>query len=74
MFLSKHLDSPYDNLAPIILFGMFNRHNFGDLLFAQIVSALLQNKSLWCAGLLQHDLRAYGGHPVHAVNGPGGTF
>lgn len=51
----------------IILFGAFDRHNFGDLLFAHIASALLKGKDLVFAGLGNRDLRAYGGHEVKAL-------
>ncbi len=50
-----------------ILFGAFDRHNFGDLLFPHIVAALLPDRDLRFAGLLQRDLRAYGGHQVSAL-------
>ena len=50
-----------------ILFGAFDRHNFGDLLFPHIVAALLPNTDLRFTGLLQRDLRAYGGHQVSAL-------
>jgi len=49
-----------------ILFGAFDRHNLGDLLFPHIVAALLRARGraaepLW-AGLAARDLRAFGGH------------
>lgn len=52
---------------PTILFGAFDRHNFGDLLFPHICAALLQGKELLFAGLAECDLRAYGGHRVRAL-------
>jgi hypothetical protein len=53
--------------APIIVFGAFDRHNFGDLLFPHIVSSLLPDHRLIFAGLAERDLRPYGGHKVHAL-------
>lgn len=53
---------------PIILFGAFDRHNFGDLLFPHIAAALLPGKNLIFAGLAERDLRRYGGHQVHALS------
>jgi len=52
---------------PTILFGAFDRHNFGDLLFPHIAAALLQDENLIFAGLAERDLRAYGGHQVQAL-------
>jgi hypothetical protein len=53
--------------SPIILFGAHDRHNFGDLLFAHIAAALLRNTRIMFAGLLERDMRIYGGHMVHAL-------
>ena len=53
--------------VPTILFGAFDRHNFGDLLFPHIVAALLERDDLVFAGLAERDLRAFGGHEVHAL-------
>ena len=52
---------------PIILFGAFDRHNFGDLLLAHIAAALLPGQELVFAGLANRDLRADGGHQVQAL-------
>ncbi len=52
---------------PIILFGAFDRHNFGDLLLAHIAAALLSGQELVFAGLANRDLRADGGHQVQAL-------
>lgn len=52
---------------PTILFGAFDRHNFGDLLFPHIAAALLQDKNLLFAGLAERDLCRYGGHRVSAL-------
>lgn len=52
---------------PTILFGAFDRHNFGDLLFPHVAGALLGNRNLVYAGLAERDLRCYGGHQVRAL-------
>jgi hypothetical protein len=52
-----------------ILFGAFDRHNFGDLLFAHVAAALLPEKSPVFAGVAECDLRCYGGHHVEALAG-----
>jgi len=49
---------------PIILFGAFDRHNLGDLLFPHIAGALLPGTDLFHAGLARRDLRPHGGHAV----------
>lgn len=51
----------------LILFGAFDRHNLGDLLFPHIISALLPEAQSLFAGLAQRDMRAYGGHRVLAL-------
>jgi len=62
-FMKHHLPAG----IPTILFGAFDRHNFGDLLFPHIAAALLENDKLIFAGLAERDLRDYGGHKVHAL-------
>lgn len=52
---------------PLILFGAFDRHNFGDLLFPHIAAALLPGRELVYAGLAARDLRPWGGHEVRAL-------
>lgn len=52
---------------PTILFGAFDRHNFGDLLFPHVVATLLGDRALVFAGLADRDLRACGGHHVQAL-------
>ncbi|MFA6921428.1 MAG: polysaccharide pyruvyl transferase family protein [Gallionella sp.] len=59
-----HDDSTF---VPTILFGAFDRHNFGDLLFPHITAALLDEKNLIFAGLAERDLSCYGGHRVRAL-------
>lgn len=51
----------------LILFGAFDRHNFGDLLFPHVMTALLPGRSLEFAGLAARDLRTSGGHRVNAL-------
>lgn len=58
---------PMESLAPTILFGAFDRHNFGDLLFPHIAATLLPGENLIFAGLAERDLRPYGGHQVRAL-------
>jgi hypothetical protein len=50
-----------------ILFGAFDRHNFGDLLFPHILAAMLPGRRLRFAGLAESDMREYGGHEVEAI-------
>lgn len=54
-------------MYPTILFGAFDRHNFGDLLFPHIAATLLQDTPVLFAGLTAVDLRQYGGHQVQAI-------
>lgn len=49
---------------PLILFGAFDRHNFGDLLFPHVVAALSGDKPLRFAGLAERDMSMTGGHHV----------
>lgn len=53
--------------APSVLFGAFDRHNFGDLLFPHLMTALLPERVFAFAGLVERDLRAFGGHRVRAL-------
>ena len=53
--------------ASTILFGAFDRHNFGDLLFPHIAARMLRGQTLYVAGLAARDMRAYGGHSVGAI-------
>jgi hypothetical protein len=55
-----------------ILFGAFDRHNFGDLLFPHLLAALLPGRTFGFAGLAERDLRAFGGHRVMPL-APGAT-
>ena len=54
---------------PVVLFGAFDRHNFGDLLFPHLAAAMLPGRELLFAGLAGRDLRPWGGHRVEALPG-----
>ncbi|MHB1187020.1 polysaccharide pyruvyl transferase family protein [Thiobacillus sp.] len=47
-----------------VLFGAFDRHNFGDLLFPHLLAALLPGRAFDFCGLAERDLRIFGGHRV----------
>jgi len=53
--------------APLILFGAFDRHNFGDLLLGEIARELVSPVPVVFAGLADRDLSAYGGERVRAI-------
>ncbi|WP_250474751.1 polysaccharide pyruvyl transferase family protein [Caballeronia sp. GAFFF1] len=57
--------------ATVVIFGAFDRHNFGDMLFAHIEQRLLAERlpdaKPVFAGLAARDLRRYGGHAVAAL-------
>ena len=50
--------------VPPVLFGAFDRHNFGDLLFPHLLKALLLGQRFEISALAARDLRACGGHRV----------
>lgn len=50
--------------SAVIVFGAFDRHNFGDLLFAHVAAALLDGRQLVFTGLAGRDLRPWSGHRV----------
>lgn len=52
---------------PLVLFGAFDRHNLGDLLFPHLLAARHPGRELHYAGLVARDLRRYGGHEVRAL-------
>ncbi|TXC82469.1 polysaccharide pyruvyl transferase family protein [Paraburkholderia azotifigens] len=52
---------------PVVLFGAFDRHNFGDMLFAHVAARLLTDRRVRFAGLAARDLRAQGGHRVEVL-------
>lgn len=51
----------------LILFGAFDRHNFGDLLLAHCAAAAHAGRELVFAGLAARDLRPWGGHAVRPL-------
>jgi hypothetical protein len=61
---------PFASSAPV-LFGAFDRHNFGDLLFPHLMTALLPEQAFRFAGLAARDLQAFGGHRVSALAAQG---
>jgi hypothetical protein len=54
----------------VTLFGAFDRHNFGDLLFPHLLAAQLPGAAFDYAGLARRDLRAFGGHRVRRLGRP----
>jgi hypothetical protein len=52
----------------LILFGAFDRHNFGDLLLAHCEAADHAGRRPVFAGVAARDLRAFGGQEVSAVD------
>jgi hypothetical protein len=66
------VDNPKPTVSPPrVLFGAFDRHNFGDLLFPHLMTALLPGQSFEFAGLVERDLQAFGGHRVSALGAQG---
>lgn len=53
-----------ERTLPAILFGAFDRHNFGDLLFPHVIAAMSSDEDLRFAGLAERDLSMHGGHHV----------
>lgn len=53
--------------TPVVLFGAFERHNLGDLLFPHIAQAMMGDAPVRLAGLAVRDLRGVGGHRVEAI-------
>ena len=51
----------------LILFGAFDRHNFGDLLLAHCAAAAHLGREVLFAGLAERDLRPWGGHAVRPL-------
>ncbi len=54
--------------SAIVLFGAFDRHNFGDMIFAHVVARMSRGRRLRFAGLAERDMRAYGGHRVESIS------
>lgn len=53
--------------APTLAIGAFDRHNFGDLLFAHIAAAMRGERPMLFTGLTERDLRGVGGHRVKSA-------
>ncbi len=51
----------------LVLFGAFDRHNFGDLLLAHCAAARHREREPLFAGLAARDLTAFGGHRVEPL-------
>lgn len=51
----------------LVLFGAFDRHNFGDLLLAHCAAVAQPERERLFAGLLARDMRAFDGHHVRAL-------
>jgi hypothetical protein len=62
----------YAASRPLIVFGAFDRHNFGDMLFAHVAARRIgqaqPGRPITFAGLAARDLRAYGGHRTEALS------
>lgn len=58
---------PIAPIPPLILFGAFDRHNLGDLLFAHIAARQARRRVVF-AGLATRDLTPWGGHKVTAIS------
>ncbi|AQV97964.1 polysaccharide pyruvyl transferase family protein [Cupriavidus necator] len=52
---------------PTILFGAFDRHNFGDLLLPHVIRSLIGQANPFYGGLAERNLRMHGGHRVHTL-------
>ena len=55
--------------STLILFGAFDRHNFGDLLLAEVAAAIVKPRPVIFAGLAERNLVAFGGREVRAIAG-----
>lgn len=55
--------------TPTVLFGAFDRHNFGDLLIAHVVARMLPRRELLFAGLAARDPHGDGGPATAALAG-----
>ncbi len=67
LFYAIAMDQTRHTDSSLILFGAFDRHNFGDLLFAHVASRLFRDHELIFAGLADRDLRCHGGHRVESL-------
>ncbi len=55
--------------TPLVLFGAFDRHTFGDLLLAEVAARRAAPRRCLFAGLRAADLRPCGGRRVQALAG-----
>jgi len=53
---------------PTLLFGAFDRHNFGDLIFPHVADSLLGSENLIFAGLVKSDLSGVGGFSTQSLS------
>ncbi|SIT38710.1 conserved hypothetical protein [Paraburkholderia piptadeniae] len=65
--MRKSNDGSTRKPLPVVLFGAFDRHNLGDMLFPHVVASMLEERGVRFAGLAARDLRAHGGHRVEAL-------
>ncbi|MCX7897424.1 MAG: polysaccharide pyruvyl transferase family protein [Rhodocyclaceae bacterium] len=61
------VDAESTQKAPTLLFGAHDRHNFGDLLFAQVAASYCRDRPLLAAGLVARDLSGMGGMALTRV-------
>jgi hypothetical protein len=61
-------DATHHPRSEIVLFGAFDRHNFGDILFPHVSARMLPGRRIRFAGLRECDLRPYGGHFVESIS------
>lgn len=52
---------------PLVLFGAFDRHNLGDLLFPHLLAERFPGREIRFAGLARRDMRPFGGHRVFGI-------
>src|SRR5437868_6096403 len=64
---SSPLSSKSPDARRLVIFGACDRHNLGDLLFPHIVARVVAADDVRVAGLVERDLREYGGHRVEAI-------
>lgn len=59
---------------PVILFGAYDRHNFGDLLLARVAERLVAPRPACFAGLADRDLTPWGGPRVEPIGRVAATW
>ncbi|MEX3931947.1 polysaccharide pyruvyl transferase family protein [Paraburkholderia phymatum] len=65
--MRKSNDGSARKPSHVVLFGAFDRHNLGDMLFPHVVASMLDERGVRFAGLAARDLRVHGGHRVEAL-------